>query len=140
MNYLAKFLINFIKKFQQAAAAFIEKNQVIYINTVFFVKKYNKNKNLILGFNWRKILSRPILTKDQIKQRFFFAKRNYKKSFKKWIFVDETKLQTYSNPLYHMRLPATRVNRKHFSKRNFAKINIWGGISWNGHIKFFVIF
>ena len=52
--------------------------------------------------------------------------------------MDESTLQTYSSPQYHMRKPTSRPKRVNISKKHGEKVNIWGGISWQGRIKFFV--
>ena len=50
--------------------------------------------------------------------------------------MDETTCMTYMNRRYHMRKRSSRPRAIAIEKRNCEKINVWGAIGWNGHIRF----
>ena len=72
------------------------------------------------GFNKRRSNSRPELTELQKQERLAFALRYEHSTYKNWLFVDETTVYTVFG----------------IWQRSNKKLNIWGGIGWNGAIKF----
>ena len=56
------------------------------------------------------------------------------------VFVDEDAFQTGRYGLYHMRKASCRPKASWVKPRYVQRLNVWGGISWNGPSKFVEIF
>jgi hypothetical protein len=112
------------------------KNKILSIFNVSASKSsigFYRNR---LGFNKRRLRSRPELNDLQKRERLAFARRYENSSYANWLFVDETAVYTYQEPIHHMRRPSSRPKVVGIWNRSNKKLNIWGGIGWNGAIKF----
>lgn len=55
-----------------------------------------------------------------------------------YVFVDETSIRLWDLPLYHVRLPSKKPLTFPSTRKDRKKVNIWGGISYEGPTKFAV--
>jgi hypothetical protein len=54
--------------------------------------------------------------------------------------VDETAVRLWDLPLYHWRIPKAHPKGHPSTRKYLDKINVWGGISYQGPTEFAVIF
>ncbi|RNA42071.1 hypothetical protein BpHYR1_016415 [Brachionus plicatilis] len=105
-----------------------------------FGKKYSssviRKYRFKLGFRLRRIRKCPKQNDLQKLQRLIWCQRNRDCDFKDYIFVDETTIVVYDQPIYHLRLPSSRPEAIPSSYKFECKIHVWGGISYNGATEF----
>jgi len=94
---------------------------------------YYRNR---IGFKRRRMRSRPELNDLQKQQRLAFARQFENAAYNNWLFVDETAVFSHQNPINHMRKKSSRPKVVGIWNRSNKKVNIWGGIGWNGSIRF----
>jgi hypothetical protein len=116
----------------------------IELNLVLF-KKLNLNlvsiKALVIhfkGFKYCRFRKSPILSELDKFKRLVWCLRYQNCDFKNYVFVDETAVRVGEKPLYHWRLPSTYPDTLPSTNKFVSKVNIWGGISYQGATPFAV--
>ena len=87
---------------------------------------------------YRRTRAAPHLTDFHKLQRYLWCRRHKNTNFKNYIFVDESTVRILEIPLYHSRKRGTRPPAHSSTSKIRAKINIWGGISYQGPTPFIV--
>lgn len=91
-----------------------------------------------MGFRYRSLRKAPKLTDKQIKERYEWCLKYRNCDFRKYLFVDETKLDMNRPLKHHLRLPTSYPLCVIAQYRQRIKLNIWGGISSLGATKIIV--
>ncbi len=87
---------------------------------------------------YRRTRAAPQLSDFHKLQRYLWCRRHKNTNFENYIFVDESTVRILEIPLYHSRKRATRPAAHSSTSKIRAKINIWGGISYQGPTPFIV--
>ncbi|CAF0860996.1 unnamed protein product [Brachionus calyciflorus] len=90
-----------------------------------------------MGFKYRRSKTKTRnFTNEEKAMRLSFAQRFINSDLRNLIFVDEAAFQTGRFGLYHMRKSSSRPSAVWTKSRCVDRLNIWGGISWNGPTQF----
>ena len=87
---------------------------------------------------FRRTRRAPKLSDYHKLQRFIWCTKNKSINFEKYLFVDETTVRSLEVPLYHVRQPGERPEAICSTTKIRFKVNVWGGISFNGPTPFVV--
>ncbi len=87
---------------------------------------------------YRRLKKSPLLTDWDKIRRLVWCLNNKDTDFSKFIFVDETTSKLLDTPHYHHRLKSSRPESVECTSKIRKKINVWGGISYQGPTQFAV--
>jgi hypothetical protein len=93
---------------------------------------------IILDYVYRRTRGSPQLTNSNKLQRYIWCKNNSKNTFSNYLFVDESTVRMLEVPSYHSRKKESKPNTVPHTGKAKIKVNIWGGISYNGPTHFAV--
>ena len=103
---------------------------------IYFISFKLNLKNL--KFVYRRTRAAPGLSDFHKLQRYLWCRRHRNTNFNNYIFADETTVRILEIPLYHSRKRGTNPAAHSSTAKIRAKINIWGGISYQGPTPFVV--
>ena len=91
-----------------------------------------------LEFVYRRTRCSPKLTEFAKLQRYMWCKSNLENNFKDYVFADETTIRILEIPIYHSRKKGQTPKAQCSSAKIRMKVNVWGGISYEGPTSFVV--
>ena len=71
-------------------------------------------------------------------QRYLWCRSHLNTDFKDYVFADETTVRILEIPLYHSRKKGERPDAHSSTSKIRMKVNVWGGISYEGPTPFVV--
>jgi hypothetical protein len=95
---------------------------------------------MIVDYVYRRTRGSPLLSDANKAERYIFCKNNEFNTFKDYLFIDEATVRMLEVPLYHIRKRGKRPEIVPHNGKAKIKINVWGGISFNGPTQFSVFF
>jgi len=102
---------------------------LLFCNVCLFLSK---------DFVYRRTRRAPQLSEFDKLRRYIYCKEKQDTSFHNYIFADETTIKVLELPLYQVRQKGSRPNAQCVSTKQRLKVNLWGGISYNGPTPFVV--
>lgn len=82
----------------------------------------------------------PYLTDENKLERLVWCLNNQDTDFSRYLFIDESKINIFDVPPYHIRKKCTRPPAIPCTTKYKLKLNVCGGISERGATEFAVIY